>query len=35
VRCRIVGTTGYRTSPYTMGTLFYAEKPSANAQDWR
>ena len=23
---RIMGTTGYRTSPYTMGTLFYAEK---------
>ena len=26
VRRRIVGTTGYRTSPYTMGKLFYAEK---------
>jgi hypothetical protein len=29
VRCRIVDTTGYRTSPYTMGTLFYAEKRSS------
>ena len=26
VRTRLVGTTGYRTSPYTLGTLFYAEK---------
>lgn len=29
VRARIIGTTGYRTSPYTIGTLFYAEKPRA------
>ncbi len=28
VNGRIVGTTGYRTSDYTVGTLFYAEKPS-------
>jgi len=26
VNARIVGTTGYQTSPYTMGTLFLAEK---------
>jgi hypothetical protein len=26
VRARLVGETGYRTSPYTMGTLFRAEK---------
>lgn len=30
-RTRIVGTTGYRTSEYTMGTLFYAEKPGGDA----
>lgn len=28
VNTRIVGTTGYRTSAYTMGTLFYAERSS-------
>jgi hypothetical protein len=25
-QARSAGTTGYRTSPYTIGTLFYAEK---------
>lgn len=30
VRARIERTTGYRTSKYTMGTLFYAEKPDSN-----
>ena len=29
---RIVGTTGYRTSDYTMGTLFFAEKPNVDAK---
>jgi hypothetical protein len=28
VRARIVCTTGYQTSKYTMGTLFLAEKPT-------
>jgi len=28
VRARIVGTTGYRTSKYTIGKLFLAEKPT-------
>ena len=27
VHARLEGTTGYRTSQYTMGTQFYAEKP--------
>lgn len=27
VHARVVGTTGYRTSEYTMGTLFYGETP--------
>jgi hypothetical protein len=31
VRARIVGTTAYRTSPYTIGTLFYGEKPGTPA----
>jgi len=26
-QARIIGTTGYRTSQYTMGTLFLAQKP--------
>ena len=30
VRARIVGTTGYRTSEFTMGTLFLAEKPTTD-----
>ena len=29
VNTRIVGTTGYRTSDYTIGTLSYAEKAGA------
>jgi len=30
VRARIVGSTGYQTSKYTMGTLFLAEKATAD-----
>jgi len=30
VRARIVGSTGYQTSEYTMGTLFLAEKPNTD-----
>lgn len=32
VNARIEGTTGYRTSDYTMGTQFYAEKPHPHTQ---